>query len=151
MMPRTPIWHSTDGLSVISVPSVISVAIPWSQKRAIRQIQDSSRGGEILGEAVADGDESIFARQECGDDVGIEVCAGIGDDHRFGHVVREGGFIHPLRSESVIHIGERDDPAAQGNCVAGQVVGIAAAVEPLVMGGGDIAAHLQKLHAGELP
>lgn len=88
---------------------------------------------------VAGGEELGFGVGEGFDDVGVEVGAGLGQDHLAGHVMGEGGFVNAAGSERVVHIGQGDDAAAEGNFFSDQFAGIAFAVESFMVRGGNVA------------
>src|SRR5690348_11690892 len=104
----------------------------------------SGRYGPGLVETVANVDELLLARQERVDHVGIEVAAAFFNNHRPGHVVSESVFVNPLGCKSIVYIGDGDNSAAQRNALAFEPGGIAGAVNPLMMRGGDVAGHLQE-------
>ena len=62
-----------------------------------------------------------------------------------------GFFIDSAASQGVVGVGDGDDPAAEGDLLAGQAVGVAAAVEFFVVAGGDFAGDLQEAGISEAP
>ena len=92
--------------------------------------------------------KTLFVLQKSVDDVGVEVAARAIENDLAGLFVAERRLVDALRRQGVINVGQADDPAAQRDVLARQPVGIAAAVEPLVVASGDVRAMQKNLASG---
>ncbi len=86
-----------------------------------------------------------LAGDEGGYDVRIEVDAAALLDDLPGLIVAHRLLVDPFGGQGVIHVRQGHDPGRQGNRIAHQAEGIAAAVPAFVMGQGDLAGDLQEI------
>ena len=93
--------------------------------------------------------ERCFDFQKCINDRRIEMSAGFFDDDSAGDIVGDCGFVNAAAGQGVVDVGEGRDSATQGNIAAFEAIRVAGAVEPLVVGSGNVAGDSQKRRVGE--
>lgn len=102
----------------------------------------------LVGEFLPDGEESAFYGQESIDDVGIELRAAAAQDQASGLAVRERVLVNAPRRQSIVNVGQCNNPAAERNRVACQAVRIPRPVISFVMGNRNVAGHAQEGRIG---
>src|SRR5690606_35106216 len=86
-----------------------------------------------LAQPLANLDELRFVGEERIDDLGVEVLAAPLEDDVLRHFVAIGGLVNPGGRQGIVHVAQGDDSSAQRNGFSLQAVGIAGAVELLVV------------------
>ena len=97
----------------------------------------------FVDEAGVDVEYLVPARQEGVDAACVEVAAPAFAQERDGARERPGGLVGAGGGQRVKYVGHSDDAALEGNCLASDAVGVACAIELLVVRQGDASAQSQ--------
>src|ERR1700730_6412991 len=130
---RSPSRKSPSRRSSSRPPPTSPTPAPCCRKRS-----SGFRGGLPVGADLVDGvDEEV-------QQVRVEMSAPAGPHIREGGIPGKCGPVDPVAREGVVHVGDGGDPTLGGGVLAGQAVGVAAAVPALVVVQGDAGAELQE-------